>query len=449
MSELKLIEVSQIDDHPRNPRVSLRQDVIDGIAANLNGEYPKQHALRVRPVGDRFETISGHHRKQGAIKAGIFWVWCWVEEMDDETAFMELVTSNNQGELDPLEIGIHCFQAVPNNRGKKGGGIQEYAAKVGRAKSTMTELRNAGEVIEMSSVNRTHFIGRSQHLAAIHKLNRECWLEACEWLAKSTESVKDIQARVELAKEENIPYRQVALFLKKTTARELERIDEIFAKLLAELEAEPLAEQLATEWREWFVETKPIDVKVIQSKRIEFEDRLAELLEEPPPELPNLVLADPPWKYDFAETDNRQIENQYPTATVQEIIEMEPDTEGDCVLFLWATVAKLKEALEVMEGWGFQYKTHAVWDKGKIGMGYWFRGQHELLLVGTKGQFSPPETDNRVSSVFQETRSAKHSKKPSAVYQWIESAFPQTKKMEMFCREPRKGWMAWGNESGS
>lgn len=447
MPELRLIDLELIDDHPRNPRVAMRQDVIDGIAENLNGEFPKQHALRVRTVGDRFEIISGHHRKAGALKAKLKAVWCWVEELDDEAAFMELVTSNNQGELDPLEIGIHAFEAVPvakGGRGKKGGGVGAYAARVGRAKSTLTELRNAGEVIVNCSVNRTVYMGKSQHLAAIHKLNRECWQEACEWLAKSTESVKDVQARVELAKGEESHTRQIALFLKKTTARELERIDEIYSRVLEELS---VVQSLADEWVEWFELENPLDVKVIQAKRIEFEDRLAELTEEPPPERPNLVLADPPWKYDFAETDNRQVENQYPTATVSEIIDMEPETETDCVLFLWATVAKLTEALEVMDGWGFQYKTHAVWDKGKIGMGYWFRGQHELLLVGTKGQFSPPETDQRVSSVFNESRASKHSKKPECVYKWIESAFPEAKKLEMFCREPRKGWEVFGNEA--
>ena len=161
--------------------------------------------------------------------------------------------------------------------------------------------------------------------------------------------------------------------------------------------------------------------------------------------LPRLVLADPPWRYDFSKSDSRQIENQYPTATVPEIIKHSPATDKDCVLFLWATVAKLQEAMAVMEGWGFKYKTGAVWDKEIIGMGYWFRGQHELLLVGTKGKAKPPEQPDRVSSVFRERRS-RHSKKPICVYEWIEKAFPDLPKLEMYCREPRPGWQVWGNE---
>ena len=106
----------------------------------------------------------------------------------------------------------------------------------------------------------------------------------------------------------------------------------------------------------------------------------------------------------------------------------------------------MREAFEVMDGWGFEYKTHAVWDKEKIGMGYWFRGQHELLLVGTKGKVSPPAPEHRVSSVFREARRA-HSEKPDCVYEWIEAAFPHLLKLEMYYRRPREGWLVFGNEA--
>lgn len=160
-----------------------------------------------------------------------------------------------------------------------------------------------------------------------------------------------------------------------------------------------------------------------------------------------VILADPPWRYDFAETDSRAIENQYPTATVEDIINHKAhiNAADNSVLFLWATAPKLMEAIRVLEGWGFQYKTCAVWDKEKAGMGYWFRGQHELLLVGVKGKFSPPPECARRSSVFKDTRT-NHSKKPECVNEWIETAFPEAKKIEIYCRESRQGWAAWGNE---
>lgn len=158
-----------------------------------------------------------------------------------------------------------------------------------------------------------------------------------------------------------------------------------------------------------------------------------------------LVLADPPWRYDHQEAENRAIENHYGTATVEQIISHMPNAAEDSILLLWATAPKLREALQVMDGWGFQYVTHAIWDKKKIGMGYWFRGRHELLLVGVKGKPGATPECERVSSIFEEPR-GEHSAKPECVYAWIERAFPDKSKLEMYCRKPRKGWAAWGNE---
>lgn len=161
----------------------------------------------------------------------------------------------------------------------------------------------------------------------------------------------------------------------------------------------------------------------------------------------SIIYADPPWKYDFAKTNNRQIENHYPTMTVEEIkkLPIENISEKDSVLFLWATSPKLIEAIEVMKAWGFNYKTHGIWDKEVIGMGYWFRGQHELLLVGTRGKFSPPASDLRKSSVFREKRGV-HSKKPQFYRDYIGEVYNGLKKVELFARNAAEGWDVWGNE---
>lgn len=170
--------------------------------------------------------------------------------------------------------------------------------------------------------------------------------------------------------------------------------------------------------------------------------RPGKVLESGPYEL---VLADPPWRYDVQQTPNRRIENHYATMDLDGIIKMAPNSAKDSILLLWATAPKLEEAMQVLKAWGFEYKTNAIWDKEVIGMGYWFRGQHELLLVGTKGNPGTTPESKRISSVFREKRTA-HSKKPVSVYDWIEQAFPHKSKLEMYCRNPRKGWAAWGNE---
>lgn len=168
-----------------------------------------------------------------------------------------------------------------------------------------------------------------------------------------------------------------------------------------------------------------------------------------------VIYADPPWRYDFSKSNSREIENQYPTMDTEGIkllvnefpmLEENPFMFDDnAVLYLWATAPKIKEAFEVMRYWGFEYKTHAIWDKEILGMGYWFRGQHELLLVGVRGKFSPPEQSSRVGSVIKERRT-KHSKKPNIVRELISKWYPTKNKIELFARQKVDGWDSWGNE---
>lgn len=161
----------------------------------------------------------------------------------------------------------------------------------------------------------------------------------------------------------------------------------------------------------------------------------------------SVIYADCPWKYSFSQSTAREIENQYPTMELEEIKNIKVPSAKDCVLFFWATAPKLKEAFEVIEAWGFEYKTCSVWDKETIGMGYWFRGQHEILMVATKGNISPPEETVRVSSVYKEKKS-KHSKKPNYYYDLIQSYFPGQRYLEMFARQKYNNkWSIWGNEN--
>lgn len=158
-----------------------------------------------------------------------------------------------------------------------------------------------------------------------------------------------------------------------------------------------------------------------------------------------VIYADPPWRYSFSKSNSRKIENQYPTMTTKEICELKVPSADNSVLYLWTTAPKLIEGLQVMKAWGFTYKSQAIWDKEVIGMGYWFRGQHEILLVGTKGNFSPPPSELRKSSVFRFKRNL-HSKKPDEIRELIASWFPNNSKLELFARQAPKGWNVWGNE---
>jgi N6-adenosine-specific RNA methylase IME4 len=167
---------------------------------------------------------------------------------------------------------------------------------------------------------------------------------------------------------------------------------------------------------------------------------------EPPP-LPegvfNVIYADPPWEYYLPLRGSPDM--HYPTMPTEEICRLKVPAAEDAVLFLWATNPKLEDALRVMREWGFQYRTNMAWVKPTIGTGYYFRGQHELLLLGVRGKMGPPAEEDRPPSVLvAETR--EHSRKPEVVYEIIEKMYPQGRYLELFARSRRRGWVSWGVE---
>jgi N6-adenosine-specific RNA methylase IME4 len=117
----------------------------------------------------------------------------------------------------------------------------------------------------------------------------------------------------------------------------------------------------------------------------------------------------------------------------------------NAVLMLWSTSPKLPEALRVLEAWGFRYVTQAVWDKRRMGAGYYFRQRHETLLIGKRGNLRVPHAEARVPSVIRELR-GRHSQKPEVMMEIIERMYPGLPKLELFARRNRPGWAAWGNE---
>ncbi len=166
-----------------------------------------------------------------------------------------------------------------------------------------------------------------------------------------------------------------------------------------------------------------------------------------------LILIDPPWKPDEGLLDpTRAIENQYPTMTIEELVALAPEVEAvaatDCVLASWVVAQKIAEYVALAAAWGFTHKSGAVWVKDTIGMGYWFRGRHELLCLATKGAPATPLEQARPDSVIQEPRRG-HSQKPDRQYAMLDVMFPGVPKIELFARECHArpdAWATWGNE---
>ena len=161
----------------------------------------------------------------------------------------------------------------------------------------------------------------------------------------------------------------------------------------------------------------------------------------------SVVLADPPWKFasNSKAHPGRNAMRHYQTMPTAEICALAVPAAKDAVLLLWATSPMLPQALEVMEAWGFRYKSQAVWVKSRIATGYWARNRHELLLIGTRGRIPCPKPTLFPDSVI-EAATREHSRKPDIVRERIEAAFPGLPKLEMFARSRRDGWAAYGNE---
>ena len=161
-----------------------------------------------------------------------------------------------------------------------------------------------------------------------------------------------------------------------------------------------------------------------------------------------VIYADPPWQYEHVATESRAIENQYPTMTLDKIrrLPIADLAEADAVLFLWATSPKVEEALLVMGSWGFTYRTCMVWVKDKIGMGYYARQRHELLLIGTRGKPPTPSDQARPDSVIEAPRGV-HSVKPDVFADTIATMYPDWTRVELFARKARDGWARWGNQA--
>lgn len=197
----------------------------------------------------------------------------------------------------------------------------------------------------------------------------------------------------------------------------------------------------------------PLDISSVDKKerRAKRERDLAAKQEALPNKRYGVIYADPEWRFEVYSRDtgmDRAADNHYPTSGTDEICarSVQNIAADDCALFLWATVPMLPDALRVMSAWGFDYKSHCIWAKDRIGTGYWFRNQHELLLVGTKGSVPAPAMGTQIASLV-DAPVGHHSEKPNAFYNLIESYFPNLPKIELNARAARPGWDAWGYEA--
>ncbi|TFH67034.1 MAG: DNA methyltransferase [Gemmatimonadales bacterium] len=170
----------------------------------------------------------------------------------------------------------------------------------------------------------------------------------------------------------------------------------------------------------------------------------------------SLIVADPPWFYTGWKGKHQGAASAaYSLMKTGDIIRLPVGALAapDCALVLWGTWPKLNDAISVMEGWGFRYVTALfVWNKtyekgtAYCGLGSYTRSGTEFCLLGLRGRM--PRHSTNVKQVIT-SPVTKHSRKPEEIFSELDLLWPASKhphRLELFSREPREGWVTWGNQ---
>lgn len=188
------------------------------------------------------------------------------------------------------------------------------------------------------------------------------------------------------------------------------------------------------------------------------------------PSLPNekysILYVDPPWHYNgklqFDRSGQSKVNEgwekdvfvsaasfKYPTIKTAELKKLDVGSiaKDDCLLFMWTSNPHLKQAIDLGQAWGFDYKTVAfVWNKMVHNPGQYTLSYCELCLLFKRGRIPKPRGARNVKQLVTSPR-GKHSEKPTQVIENIEKMFPGSNKIELFSRKIRDGWSAWGLET--
>lgn len=170
------------------------------------------------------------------------------------------------------------------------------------------------------------------------------------------------------------------------------------------------------------------------------------------------ILADPPWQFQNrtgkVAPEHKRL-NRYQTMTLEEIkaFQIGQVIEETSHLYLWVPNALLPLGIEVMQAWGFHYKSNIVWHKIRKdggsdgrGVGFYFRNVTELMLFGVRGKNARTLKAGRTQVNYLSSRKREHSRKPDEQYDLVESC-SRGPYLELFARGEREGWTAWGNQA--
>lgn len=170
-----------------------------------------------------------------------------------------------------------------------------------------------------------------------------------------------------------------------------------------------------------------------------------------------VIYLDPPWEFKSwsKKGEEKSAQNHYSCMSFDDLKQL-PISKIGCknsIMFMWATSPLIPKQIEIMEYWGYSFKTFGfTWVKTNkvspsyfIGLGYYTRSNPEYCLIGVKGSIGRPKNKSISSIISSPIR--QHSRKPDHIHGLIESMYDGPY-IELFARTDRNGWDVWGNEVG-
>ena len=169
-----------------------------------------------------------------------------------------------------------------------------------------------------------------------------------------------------------------------------------------------------------------------------------------------VIYADPPWPFDDQGRMPFGVRSttldHYDSMSIKALCKepVEAHTRADSVLFLWVPVPLLfgnPGPRDVMEAWGFTYKSKICWDKVRHNLGHYVSNRHEDLLIATRGSCAPDRLVPMIDNVQTVKADGAHSEKPRDFRQIIERLYDGPY-LELYARHQVKGWTCHGNQVG-
>ena len=322
-------------------------------------------------------------------------------------------------------------------------------------KTVKKEFKDSNEVKEWMILNQFGRRNLSNYQRSVLALQLE---EVFSVKAKENQKLsegKGIQKSEDLKKPELVAIKEVAK-VANVSHDTIAKVKKIEAVATPEVKAQLSTGELSI--NQAYQEIKKEEKKEIQvEKKKEYEQRIATVSVNEfkvnifdTREKYRVIYADPPWQYDLEQTSPNLggAIKHYNSMSIEELcaLPIKDIADKDAVLFLWITSPKLNLFLQLMEAWGFEYKTSFVWDKVKHNMGHYNSVRHEFLLIGGRGK-STPDLKHLYDSVITIERSEKHSEKPVEFLNIIDNLYQHGNRIELFARQAKKdNWYFWGNE---